>query len=169
MRKIQMVTQGFIVLLLIAFAASCGSTSTNSTPAATKPSHPVILTIDDAGGYGPEFAQAMINAFVQANPDQVSKVVFDPRIQAPQLPAKLAAQEAAGHVTTSLVLTGYDGLSASIKQSLVEQLLPKYNDLFQSSVSNYVASAATYQTFANGYGLVFATTPSGPLFEYNPA
>jgi ABC-type glycerol-3-phosphate transport system substrate-binding protein len=95
-----------LAVVLATFLAACGSSSTNAAGGndlTAKPSHPVVLTIEDAGGFVPQFGQAMVNAFVQANPDQVSKVVFQPRIQAPQLPAKLAAEEAAGHVTDSLV------------------------------------------------------------------
>lgn len=175
MRKTMMVVQGLIVLLSLTFATACGSSSTSSniasgTPLADQlPSHPVPLEIVDAGGYVPQFGQAMIDAFANANPNQVSKVTYVPRITAPQLPAKLASEEASGHVTTSLVFTGYDGLASSIQQNLVEQLLPKYKELYQSSIDNYVPSAAQYQSFANGYGVVVATTPSGPLFEYDPA
>lgn len=170
MRKVLMSIQGLIVLSVMLFAAACGSSAT-TTPAAatTKPTHPVALDIVDAGGFVSQFGQSMIQDFANANPDQVSKVTFEPRITAPTLPGKLAAQEAAGHVTISLVWTGYDGLSSSIQQNLVEQLLPKYNNLYQKSISNYVSSAAQYQTFANGYGVVIATTPSGPIFEYDPA
>lgn len=161
------------VALLATSLAACGSSSsvnTVGTPDADLlPSSPVTLEIADAGGFVPPFGKAMIDAFVAANPNQVSSVTYDPRITAPQLPGKLAAQEASGHVSISLVFTGYDGLSSSIQQNLVEQLLPRYNDLYQSSVNNYVSSAQQYQTFANGYGLVVATTPSGPIFEYNPA
>ncbi len=170
-------TRSFIPLMvttLLTFGlAGCGSSSaaanTTGTPDADLlPSHPVALEIADAGGYVPEFGQAMVDAFANANPNQISKVTYDPRITAPQLPAKLASEEASGNVTTDLVFTGYDGLSSSIQQHLVEQLLPRYADLYQSSISSYVPSAAQYQSFANGYGVVIATTPSGPIFEYDP-
>jgi len=169
MRKMLTSIQGLIVLSAMLMAAACGSTSASTPPAATKPVHPVALDIIDAGGFVSQFGQAMIQDFATANPDQVSKVTFETRIPATSLPGKLAAQEAAGHVTISLVWTGYDGLSSSIQQNLVEQLLPTYNNLYQSSISNYVDSAKQYQTFANGYGVVVATTPSGPIFEYDPA
>jgi putative spermidine/putrescine transport system substrate-binding protein len=165
------VLAALVVSMLLAACSSTGSnTAANGTPHADQlPSHPVQLEIADAGGFVPQFGQAMIDAFANANPNQISKVVYDPRIAAPDLPGKLASEEASGRVTTSLVFTGYDGLASSIQQKLVEQLLPKYADLYQSSVDNYVASAAQYQTFANGYGLVVATTPSGPIFEYDPS
>jgi putative spermidine/putrescine transport system substrate-binding protein len=170
MRKPTRLVHGFAAILVLTLLAGCGtSTNTTGTGSSDMPSHPVQLEIADAGGYVPQFGKAMIDAFAKANPKQVSKVVYDARIPAPQLAAKLASEEASGHVTTSLVFTGYDGLASSIQQNLVEQLLPKYADLYQSSIDNYVPGAAQYQSFANGYGLVVATTPSGPIFEYDPA
>jgi putative spermidine/putrescine transport system substrate-binding protein len=170
MRLARGIATAFALALLAACGTATTSTSGNGTPgSALLPSHPVQLEIADAGGYIPQFGKAMVDAFASANPNQVSKVVYDARIPAPQLPAKLASEEASGHVTTSLVFTGYDGLSSSIQQNLVEQLLPKYADLYQGSIDRYVPGAAQYQSFANGYGVVIATTPSGPIFEYDPS
>jgi putative spermidine/putrescine transport system substrate-binding protein len=172
MHKTKMFVPGMLVLALISLLAACGTSSNANTGGANDnklPSNPVQLEIADAGGYVPQFGKAMIDAFAAANPKQVSKVTYDPRITAPQLPAQLASQEASGHVTISLVFTGYDGLASSIQQNLVEQLLPKYSDLYQSSIDTYVDSAKQYQSFANGYGVVVATTPSGPIFEYDPS
>lgn len=178
MHKSLWLTKSFIPIVLTATLAltfaACGNTSSSVNTVGTPdadllPSHPVALEIADAGGFVPQFGKAMIDAFAAANPNQVSGVTYDPRIPAPQLPAKLASEEASEHVTTSLVFTGYDGLASSIQQNLVEQLLPRYNDLYQSSINNYVPGAQQYQQFANGYGVVVATTPSGPIFEYDPS
>jgi putative spermidine/putrescine transport system substrate-binding protein len=157
------------VLILTLIFGACGNPGSSSGSATSMPSHPIDLEVVDAGGYIAQFGQAMVDAFVKANPKQVRKVTYKPRIAAPDLPKTLADQESSGHVTTSIVWTGYDGLSACIKQNLLEQLIPNYLDMYQNSIDNYAPSATLYQFFAQGFGLVVATTPSGPIFEYNPA
>jgi putative spermidine/putrescine transport system substrate-binding protein len=158
------------VLVLTLLLGACGSSNSNQASGPVLPSHPVALEVADAGGYITQFGQAMIDAFAKANPNQVSKVTYLPRISpTSDLPKKLAAEESSGNVTTSIAWTGYDGLSMMIQQNLVEQLLPNYSDMYQSSIDNYVPSATLYQYFAQGYGVVVATTPSGPVFEYDPA
>jgi putative spermidine/putrescine transport system substrate-binding protein len=169
-------TKGFLpalriiaVLALTLLLGACGGTNSNHASEPTLPSHPVELDVIDAGGYIAQYGQAMMDAFVKANPKQVSKVTYHPRTVYSDLVKQLTDQESSGHVTTSIVWTGYDGLAACIQQNLLEQLLPTYSDMYQSSIDNYNPSAVLYQSFGQGYGLVVATTPSGPIFEYDPA
>jgi putative spermidine/putrescine transport system substrate-binding protein len=162
-------TRLVIALMLTLLIAACGGVDSNKSTGATMPSQPVTLEIVDAGGYVTQFGKVMIDNFVKANPKQVSKVNYLARINSPELPGKLQVEEASGHVSTSLVFTGYDGLTPCINQNLLQSILPQYSSLYQSSINNYAPGAQQYQTFTQGYGLVVATTPSGPIFEYDPA
>jgi putative spermidine/putrescine transport system substrate-binding protein len=156
---------GLTLLLIALFVAACGGTS---GPGGTTASHPIVLQVVDAGGYTDQ-VKPMLLAYQKAHPDKVSKIVYPPRIQAPQLPGKLKAEEDAGNVQDTLIISGYDGVASTTQQGLVEQLTPAHSDKFPNLDENYLPSAKAYKDLANGYALVFATTPSGPVFEYDPA
>jgi putative spermidine/putrescine transport system substrate-binding protein len=162
-----------VSLLALTLLAACGSTSTGAStvndPTNFTVAQPVNLQVIDAGGYVPQFAQTMMDAYAKAHPDKVAHIEYLPRVQAPDLPGKIKAQQDAGHVTTSIIVSGYDGVASCIKQGLVEQLTPTHSDWFPNLNSNYLDAAKRYNDLANGYALVFSYTPSGPLFEYDPA
>lgn len=154
-----------ILLMTMAWLAACGGSggSSSNTP------QPIDLQVLDAGGYLSTFGQAMIQSFVDSHHNLVKSVEFLPRIQAPNLPGKIQAEQAANHVTTNLILSGFDGVSSSIKDGLVEPLTPAHQDVFPNLDSNYLPAAKNFNDLAKGQALVFAYTPSGPLFEYDPA
>jgi putative spermidine/putrescine transport system substrate-binding protein len=152
------------LLLLVVQLGACGSGGSSSNTV-----QPINLQVLDAGGYLSTFAQAMIQAFVDSHHNLVKSVQYLPRIQAPDLPGKLQAEEAAHRVTTNLILSGFDGVSSSIKDSLVEPLTPNHQSSFPNLDSNYLPAAKNFNDLANGQALVMAYTPSGPLFEYDPA
>ncbi|GHO76767.1 ABC transporter substrate-binding protein [Ktedonobacter sp. SOSP1-85] len=153
-----------IVFLGMAFLLA-GCSGTGGSP---NTNHPIILQVVDAGGYTAQ-VKPMLDAYQKAHPDKVSKVVYPARIQAPQLPGKLKAEENAGNIQDTLIITGYDAVASTIQQGLVEQLTPAHNDKFPNLDANYLPAAKAYNDLAQGYGLVFTYTPSGPVFEYNPA
>src|SRR6266496_4855376 len=95
--------------------------------------------------------------------------MFPPRIQAPQLPGKLKAEEDSGNIQDTLIISGYDGVASSTQQDLVEQLIPAHSDKFPNLDNNYLPAAKAYNDLAHGNALVFSYTPSGPVFEYDPA
>lgn len=139
------------------------------SPASSTSSGPVSLQIMDAGGYVPFFGKDMIDSYRRAHPDKVSAVEYLPRVQAPDLPGKLKVQQDAKRVSTSLVISGYDGVASCTQQGLVENLLPSHQSALPDVNSIYLDGAKAYNNLAQGYALVFSYTPSGPLFEYNPA
>jgi putative spermidine/putrescine transport system substrate-binding protein len=149
----------FLTVLLVACGGGGGSANT---------SHPIVLQVIDAGGYSAQ-VKPMLAAYQKAHPDKVSKIVYPARIQAPQLPGKLKAEEDSGNIQDTLIITGYDGVASNIQQGLVEQLRPAHADKFPNLDANYQPAAKAYADLTNGYGLVFSYTPSGPVFEYNPA
>src|SRR5215469_6588722 len=151
------------LLLLVTQLGACGSGGGGSNTA-----QPIDLQVLDAGGYLSTFAQATIQAFVDSHHNLLKSVQYLPRIQAPNLPGKLQAEEAAHRVTTNLILSGFDGVSSSIKDSLVEPLIPNHQSSFPNLDSNYLPAAKNFNDLAKGQALVFAYTPSGPLIEYDP-
>ena len=155
-------TNGLAFLIVTLLLAACGGSSLGGNG-----SHPIILQVVDAGGYS-AMLQPMLEAYQKAHPDKVSKIVYPPRIQGPQLPGKLKAEEDSGNIQDSLVISGYDGVASSVQQGLTEQLIPTHASTFPNLDDNYQPAAKAYNDLAKGYALVFAYTPSGPLFEYDP-
>ena len=74
-----------------------------------------INIIDVAGNLA--LTQPAIDAYKAAKPNLVSAMTFT-QAPAPELPAKIKAQQNAGRVDIDLVLTGTDALAAGIEQGL---------------------------------------------------
>jgi putative spermidine/putrescine transport system substrate-binding protein len=153
--------------------SSCSAPSTtvaNSSPAASlasTPSSPVTLNILDVAG-NLALTKPAIEAFASANPHIVSGITYTTGT-APDVPAKLKAEQAGGNVQTSLVLTGTDALASGITDGLYENLKTYYDQFFPGLMSNYQAAAASMATLAQDQGIEIVWYPSGPLIEYNPA
>ena len=167
-RLVRHFLQGIALLLLVAQLAACGSSGGGGNNS-NAPLQPIDLQVLDAGGYLSTFAQAMIQAFVDTHPNLVKSVEYLPRIQAPNLPGKIQAEQAAHRVTTNLILSGFDGVSSSIKDKLVEPLIPNHQDVFPNLNANYQDGAKNFNDLAKRQVLVIAYTPGWPLFEYDPA
>lgn len=164
-RSLRYLSQSLLLIVAMSLLAACGGSGGSSNATI----QPIDLQVLDAGGYLSAFAQSMIQTFVNSHHNLVKSVEFLPRIQAPDLPGKLQAEQAAKRVTTSLILSGFDGVSSSIKDGLVEPLTPAHQDAFPNLDANYLPAAKNFNDLASGQALVFAYTPSGPLFEYDPA
>lgn len=133
--------------------------------AVAKPASPVSITIADVAG-NLALTQGMFEAYAAAKPDWVSSFAFT-KAPAPELPAKLKAQQAAGKVDIDLVLTGTDALSAGIDQGLWVDMKPYAGDLPDLS-SILLPQALKMQALAKDQGTVISYYPSGPLIEYMP-
>lgn len=164
-QKATYLTKTLSFFLVALFVAACGSAGGGTGAAG---SHPIVLQVVDAGGYSSQI-KPMLDAYQKAHPDKVSKVVYPARIQAPQLPSKLKAEEGSGNIQDTLVITGYDGVASTVQDGLVEQLTPAHSDKFPNLDDNYLPGAKAYKDLAQGYALVVGYTPSGPIFEYDPA
>jgi putative spermidine/putrescine transport system substrate-binding protein len=128
---------------------------------------PVAISVLDVGG-ALQLIQGAIEAFGKARPDLVSRFVFS-QAPAPELGAKLKAQQAAGQVDIDLVLTGSDGLAAGMAQNAWVKVLPDHADRFPGLEANYEPAALNLlRAQGQGYGMVVAYYPSGPLLEYLP-
>ena len=129
------------------------------------PKSPVVITVVDVAG-NLALTQKAIENYRKAKPNVVSRFAFT-KAPAPELPAKLKAQQAAGRVDIDLVLTGTDALAAGLDQKLWVDLkpyagqLPKPEDIYQPP-------ALKMQALAQGQGACVTYYPSGPLLEYMP-
>ena len=86
------------------------------------PASPVTITVVDVAG-NLALTQGMLEAYAAAKPEWVSSFAFT-KAPAPELPAKIKAQQAAGKVDIDLVLTGTDVLAAGLDQGLWIDLQP---------------------------------------------
>ena len=151
--------------------SACGSAPTSNVQAASaddvpdKPKEAVTLNILDIAG-NLQLTKGMIENFVKANPDIVKKVTYT-TAPAPDMAGKLQAEQQGGNATTSLVLSGTDGLSAGISKKLLTQITPDFEDRL-TGMANYLPAAANMQDLAAGQGVEVVYYPSGPLMEYNP-
>jgi putative spermidine/putrescine transport system substrate-binding protein len=162
---------GSAAALALAVTA-CGAPSTDvsavsASKVPTTPKSAVTLNILDIAG-NLQLTKGMIENFVKANPNIVKNVTYT-TAPAPDMAGKLQAEQQGGHATTSLVLSGTDGLSAGISKNLLTKITPDFDSRFPDLMSNYLPAAANMQKLADGYGIDIVYYPSGPLMEYNPA
>lgn len=176
--QVRMDRRTLIVSLAAAVAApnllaACSAPS-SAAPAAAPPStlaatpaEPVTLNILDVAG-NLQLTKPAIEAFASAHPEVVSGVTYSTGT-APQLAAKIQAQQQGGNVQIGLVLTGTDGLAAGIQDKLYVNLEPYYGGFFPGLTANYQPAAASMATLAQNQGIELVWYPSGPLLEYDPA
>jgi putative spermidine/putrescine transport system substrate-binding protein len=148
-----------------ALARPIGVTARQATPASVSPpSEPVTLTIIDVAGQA-QLTQSMIEDYVENNPEWVSELVFT-QATAPELSARIQAQQDADRSDISMVLTGSDGLSAGIEQDIWLQLLPDFQDALPNFDDVLISPGA--QELAQGFGVNVVFGNYGPTFTYNP-
>ena len=131
---------------------------------AQKPKSPLAITVVDVAG-NLALTQKAFEAYRKAKPDMVAKFNFT-KAPAPELPAKIRAQQSANRVDIDLVLTGTDALAAGIDQKIWTELakapaMPKLDDLLQPG-------ALKMQALAQGQGVIVSFSPCGPILEYMP-
>ena len=144
--------------------AATAAAATLARPAAAAP---VGITILDVGG-ALQLMQPAFEAFRAANPALVNRITFS-KAPAPELSAKLRAQQAAGRVDIDLVLTGSDGLAAGLAAGQWTRLLPDHDaDLPGLDALYEPAALALHRAQGQGFGVVMNYYPSGPLLEYLP-
>ncbi|HEX4790223.1 MAG TPA: extracellular solute-binding protein [Actinospica sp.] len=156
--------------LLSACGAPSSGTSSGSTPVASlaaTPKSPVTLNILDVAG-NLALTKPAIETFKSAHPEIVSTITYTTGT-APNVPAKLKAEQGGGNVQTSLVLTGTDALASGITDGLYLDLKTYYPRFFPGLMANYQTAAANMATLAQDQGIEIVWYPSGPLIEYNPA
>ena len=129
------------------------------------PVRPLNLTIIDVAGQL-QLTKAIIEDYAKSHPQYVGRVDYQ-TATAPELPAKIKAQQQANQVQIDMVLTGSDALSAGVVQGIWQTLLPDYQEKFPNIIGNYQQPKA--QGLAQGYGILDVFGNYGPTFTYNPA
>lgn len=133
--------------------------------ALAKPSSPVTITVVDVAG-NLALTQTAMQRYTEMKPEWASRIAFT-KAPAPELPAKLKAQQDAGRLDIDLVLTGTDALSAGLDQDLWTDLAPFMAEL-PDLEQILIPQAFKMQAMAENRGVVVSYYPSGPLIEYMP-
>ena len=146
--------------------AAAASVTGRAVAQPAKPKTPLTLTVVDVAG-NLALTQKAFENYRAAKPDMVARFNFT-KAPAPELPAKLRAQQAANRVDIDMVLTGTDALAAGIEQKLWEELLPARAGALPDLASILLEPALRMQGLAQGQGVIVSYYPSGPLLEYMP-
>ena len=149
-----------------ALLGGVGAAAALSATAAAQPAQPLVINVVDVAG-NLALTQAAFEAYRRKSPKNVSRFVFS-KAPAPELPAKLRAQQEANRVDIDLVMTGTDGLSAGMGQNSWETLFPNQAGRLPDLDKILQPAAKRLQTLAQNQGCVIAWYPSGPLLEYMP-
>ena len=131
------------------------------------PSSPVTLNIIDVAG-NLQLTQEAIERFRDQNPKLISRITFS-RAPAPELPAKLKAQQAANRVDIDLVLGGIGVTSDGVEQGLWLPLFPTHAASLPKPEDIYFdAALKMHNSVGQGQVMALVYTPSGPVLEYAP-
>jgi putative spermidine/putrescine transport system substrate-binding protein len=124
----------------------------------------IALSVIDTGG-DLASTQVILENYKKANPDKVKEIRIQ-RAPAPELPAKIKAQQDAGRLDINLVLTGQDGGSLLAQnQQIIE--IPDYQKSFPRDALTD-AGKALYDE-GKGYLIPSVGNAGGPVLIYNPA
>jgi putative spermidine/putrescine transport system substrate-binding protein len=144
-----------------------GAAAMLATATRAQPATPLVINVVDVAG-NLALSQPAFEAYRRKFPKTVSRFVFS-KAPAPELPAKLRAQQDAKRVDIDIVLTGTDGLSAGMEQKSWETLFPNQASKLPDLDNILLPAAKRMQTLAENQGCIIAYYPSGPLLEYMPA
>jgi putative spermidine/putrescine transport system substrate-binding protein len=125
---------------------------------------PIALSIIDTGG-DLASTQVILENYKKAHPDKIKEIKIQ-RAPAPELPAKIKAQQDAGRLDINLVLTGQDGGSLLAQNEQVIQI-SDYQKSFPRDVLTD-AGKALYDE-GQGYLLPSVGNAGGPVLIYNPS
>jgi putative spermidine/putrescine transport system substrate-binding protein len=126
---------------------------------------PITLSIIDTGG-DLASTQAIIENYKKANPQKIKEIKLQ-RAPAPEVPAKIKAQQDAGRLDINLILTGQDGGSVLAANNQLIKLFPAYDKMFPRDELTDAAKAL--QDEGEGFLLPSVTSPGGPVLIYNPS
>src|SRR3989475_9519889 len=130
-------------------------------PAAQGPT--TISVIDVSGDLSS--TRVIIENYAKANPQKVKAVNFQ-RAPAPELPAKIKAQQDAGRVDVNLLLVGQDAGSVLANNGQLIKLFPQYDTLFPRD--ELTDAGKVLQAEGEGFLLPSVVSNGGAGFNYNP-
>jgi putative spermidine/putrescine transport system substrate-binding protein len=125
---------------------------------------PIVLSVIDTGG-DLASTQVILENYKKANPDKIKEIRIQ-RAPAPELPAKIKAQQDAGRLDINLVLTGQDGGSLLAQNQQIIQI-PDYQKSFPREALTE-AGKALYDE-GKGYLIPSVGNAGGPVLIYNPS
>ena len=155
------ISQNLVVRLLAATVMAVGFSVLS--PGTTR-ADPITLSIIDTGG-DLASTEVIIRNYAKANPNKVNDIKIQ-RAPAPELPAKIKAQQDAGRLDINLVLTGQDGGSLLALNKQIIQI-PNYKTEFPRDILTD-AGKALYDE-GGGYLIPSVGNAGGPVFIYNPS
>ena len=155
------ISRNLLVRLLAATVMAVGVSVLS--PGTTR-AEPITLSIIDTGG-DLASTEVIIRNYAKANPDKVKDIKIQ-RAPAPELPAKIKAQQDAGRLDINLVLTGQDGGSLLAANKQIIQI-PNYKSEFPRDILTD-AGKALYDE-GDGYLIPSVGNAGGPVFIYNPS
>ena len=126
---------------------------------------PITLSIIDTGG-DLASTQAIIENYKKANPQKVKEIKLQ-RAPAPEVPAKIKAQQDAGRLDINLILTGQDGGSVLAANNQLIKLFPTYDKMFPRD--ELTEAGKELQDEGGGYLIPSVVSPGGPVLIYNPS
>jgi putative spermidine/putrescine transport system substrate-binding protein len=151
-------------LLLRLLAATVMAVGFSVLSPGTTRAEPITLSVIDTGG-DLASTEVIIRNYAKANPDKVKDIKIQ-RAPAPELPAKIKAQQDAGRLDINLVLTGQDGGSLLALNKQIIQI-PNYKTEFPREILTD-AGKALYDE-GGGYLIPSVGNAGGPVFIYNPS
>ena len=125
---------------------------------------PITLSVIDVAG-DLASVQVILDNYKKAFPNKVKDIKIQ-RAPAPELPAKIKAQQDAGRVDINLILTGQDAGSQLAAAGQVIKLFPTYDKLFPRD--ELTEEGKALQDEGEGYMLPSVVNSGGPVFIYNP-
>ncbi len=150
--------------LLRPLAAIAGFAALSLSTGPIVAAEPIVLSIIDTGG-DLASTQIIIENYKKANPDKVKEIKIQ-RAPAPELPAKIKAQQDAGRLDINLVLTGQDGGAfLAANNQLIK--IPNFEKLFPRDDMT-PAGKALYDE-GKDYMVPSVGNAGGPVFVYNPS
>jgi len=147
-----------------ALTTSLAAVMAFATAPQTAAAEPITLSIIDTGG-DLASVQVIIENYKKANPDKVKEIKIQ-RAPAPELPAKIKAQQDAGRLDINLVLTGQDGGSLLAQNNQVIKI-PDYEKLFPRD--NLTEAGKALYDEGKGYLIPSVGNAGGPVLIYNPS
>lgn len=126
---------------------------------------PITLSIIDTGG-DLASTQTIIENYKKANPQKVKEIKLQ-RAPAPEVPAKIKAQQDAGRLDINLILTGQDGGSVLAANNQLIKLFPTYDKMFPRD--ELTEAGKELQDEGGGYLIPSVVSPGGPVLIYNPS
>src|SRR5262249_56205758 len=125
---------------------------------------PITLSVIDTGG-DLASTQVILENYKKTHPDKIKEIKIQ-RAPAPELPAKIKAQQDAGRLDINLVLTGQDGGSLLAQNEQVIQI-PDYQKNFPRDVLPDAGKPLSNE--GPDYLLPSVGNAGGPVLISNPS